>query len=650
MGRVPKSIIGTYFFYDKAENCSTCKTCSSKIKSKDPNVPVKKTNVDLYQFLKPSVKVKTDMKTLINACVELVTVNGLPYSMLDDSGFQNIINPILCGIQNSVVLNSSSIKKYVHLESQLLINQISEDIAFKLVSLKVDAVTRCNRAFLGINVQYIVNGCIKLRSIGLVELTESHTGVYLKDIILKVIKKFNIQPQHLYTITSDNGANMLKAVSLIEKETLQIPADEIDDNIIENDTGPENRLETSSDESDIDDISNSIDPDSTSQILNENQIFELLNENIDIQFEQSERIINDVELQEIGYTSIFTNIRCVAHTLQLAVLDSLKDNTIQKLLNKEKLKTPISDCLTRWNSTYDMLERLQYLKNFIQNMSVNDKTLKKVALSYHDWQQVETISKALLPAKVCSKKLQTEQLTMTDFNGAWIFCKIQTNAMNSDFSNKLVQLMTNREKIILNNQVLLAAIFLDPRYNITLSREQSATAIQHLTNIWICLKKIELNNQVVNTLSPECHQNTSDSLNPTDPIDDLEIYLRSKANNESTSSDFGSLSNSQTETIGTKIETLLKSFSIEEKRLCHKINILQFWKSKKLVYPELFELSNIVFSVPASQVSVERLFSGLKFVLSPSRCNISAKNLENQLLVRTNMLFEKNKNLQGASK
>ncbi|KAE9521652.1 hypothetical protein AGLY_017948 [Aphis glycines] len=562
------------------------------------------------------------MKTLINACVELVTVNGRPYSMLDDSGFQNIINPILCGIQNSGVLNTNSIKKYVHLEAQLLINQISEDIAFKLVSLKVDAVTRCNRAFLGINVQYIVNGCIKLRTIGLVELTESHTGVYLKDIILKVIKKFNIQPQQIYTITSDNGANMLKAVSLIEKDTLQIPADElddeIDDNIIENVTGPENRLETSSDDSDIDDISfihifsNSFDPDSTSQILNENQIFDLKDNTI-------QKLLNKVR----------------------ALVRKLRNQNYVYLIEKEKLKTPILDCLTRWNSTYDMLERLQYLKDFIQNMSVNDKT-------YHDWQQVETISKALLPAKVCSKKLQTEQLTMTDFYGAWIFCKIQTNAMNSDFANKLVQLMTNREKIILNNQVLLAAIFLDPRYNITLSREQSASAIQHLTNIWICLKKIELNNQELNTISPECHQNTSDSLNPTDPIDDLEIYLRSNVNDESTSSDFGSLSNSQTETIGTKIETLLKSFSIEEKRLCHLINILQFWKSKKLVYPELFELSNIVFSVPATQVSVERLFSGLKFVLSPYRCNISAKNLENQLLVRTNMLFEKNKNIQGA--
>jgi len=38
-------------------------------------VPGKITNEDLYRFLKPCIKVKTDMKTLINACVELVTVN-----------------------------------------------------------------------------------------------------------------------------------------------------------------------------------------------------------------------------------------------------------------------------------------------------------------------------------------------------------------------------------------------------------------------------------------------------------------------------------------------------------------------------------------------------------------------------------------------
>lgn len=42
--------------------------------------------------------------------LNIVTVNGRSYSMLDDSGFQYIINPILYGIRNTLVLNSSSIK------------------------------------------------------------------------------------------------------------------------------------------------------------------------------------------------------------------------------------------------------------------------------------------------------------------------------------------------------------------------------------------------------------------------------------------------------------------------------------------------------------------------------------------------------------
>lgn len=190
-------------------------------------------------------------------------------------------------------------------------------------------------------------------------------------------------------------------------------------------------------------------------------------------------------------------------------MDSLKDSAINNLLNKvrvlvrklrnqtflyiikkEKLKIPILDCLTRWNSTLDMLERLQYLKHFIKNMSENDKKLKQISLNNFEWQQIESISKALLPAKLCSKKLQSEQLTITDFFGAWISCKIQTEVLNSSFSAKLVQMMVKREKNIMSNPVLLAAIFLDSRFNIILSQEQSDTAIKHLKNVWIYLKQI----------------------------------------------------------------------------------------------------------------------------------------------------------------
>lgn len=47
----------------------------------------------------------------------------------------------------------------------------------------------------------------------------------------------------------------------------------------------------------------------------------------------------------------------------------------------------------------------------------------------------------------------------------------------------------------------------------------------------------------------------------------------------------------------------------------------------------------IVLSVPATQVSVERLFSGLKYILFLLRTNINENILEDQLLVRANRIF-----------
>lgn len=63
----------------------------------------------LFNFSKPNVQVSISMKDIIDACVELVTVNGRPFSMLNDSGLRRILDPVLNGVKNSVVINSESI-------------------------------------------------------------------------------------------------------------------------------------------------------------------------------------------------------------------------------------------------------------------------------------------------------------------------------------------------------------------------------------------------------------------------------------------------------------------------------------------------------------------------------------------------------------
>ena len=56
--------------------------------------------------------------------------------------------------------------------------------------------------------------------------------------------------------------------------------------------------------------------------------------------------------------------------------------------------------------------------------------------------------------------------------------------------------------------------------------------------------------------------------------------------------------------------------------------------------PLLYEASQVVFAVPATQVSVERAFSALKLILQPQRVHLNSKSLQNILFVRFNENFD----------
>jgi hypothetical protein len=86
------------------------------------------------------------------------------------------------------------------------------------------------------------------------------------------------------------------------------------------------------------------------------------------------------------------------------------------------------------------------------------------------------------------------------------------------------------------------------------------------------------------------------------------------------------------------IEKIIDAFC-KENRVDKDTNVLQYWLGRKSSNPVLFQLSQIVLSVPATQVSVERLFSSLKFILSSQRSQMSEELLNNVLIIRANKLF-----------
>lgn len=357
-------------------------------------------------------------------------------------------------------------------------------------------------------------------------------------------------------------------------------------------------------------------------------------------------------------------MRCAAHTLQLAVEDLLKKDksiaslivevrklvaklrtpTITYILKSKNLKRPSIDCTTRWGSTFDMLRSLLPLQDFCKEISTT--SLKKLK-NFSQWTAIQKLCATLTPVKKCTKKLQYEQLTLSDFYGYWLECIIEIEKMNTSFSKLLLKFMRQRQSVLLNNDILLAAVFLDPRYKILLDENKIERAKDHLKKVWIRQLKIKMMNEEPENEVDRERDTDTDSSGHHSVSDDFDNYLKLKEKEINVSKRlFGTKKKQQNSLLSSSrynIDTLLNNYETTQGRINRKENVLMFWEENKNNFPELYKLSLIVMAVPSTQVSVERLFSGLKFVLSPQRSNIKEKHLEEQLLVRTNRIFDSDK-------
>lgn len=86
------------------------------------------------------------------------------------------------------------------------------------------------------------------------------------------------------------------------------------------------------------------------------------------------------------------------------------------------------------------------------------------------------------------------------------------------------------------------------------------------------------------------------------------------------------------------IDASIDSF-LSEPRLDKSENILEYWYSRRITYPLLYALSKVALVSPATQVSVERLFSGLKFIISVQWSQLSEVLLNEFFFLRANGFF-----------
>lgn len=227
---------------------------------------------------------------------------------------------------------------------------VRSELKWKRVCLKMDEASRRGRSVLGINVQFLHQKKLVIRTLGLIDLEVAHTAENIKAEVIKLISEYGLSLRQIYTITTDNGANFVKAVELLKQEIaryMQMRA-----------TGSDHESDDEELEDEGEDQNEEIHSDDDGQ-------------------ENSDETAGNIEDEddEIDKARVLLGgVRCAAHTLQLTVHDCIKECNLKKHLvnvrsavkvlrkfpfkasfKMEKKKLPFLDVETRWNSAFEMV-------------------------------------------------------------------------------------------------------------------------------------------------------------------------------------------------------------------------------------------------------------------------------------------------------
>lgn len=137
----------------------------------------------MVETIKKTINIQMSPNDLMEACTDMVTLDGRPFDIFEDVGFRKIINPILKGMGNKVTINKRNIRCEVNERAIQIIDEIKKLVKNRLVCLKMDCVSRKDKPILGINIQLssINSTKAELKTLAMVELTEKHSAAYLKE-------------------------------------------------------------------------------------------------------------------------------------------------------------------------------------------------------------------------------------------------------------------------------------------------------------------------------------------------------------------------------------------------------------------------------------------------------------------------------------
>jgi len=302
-------------------------------------------------------------------------------------------------------------------------------------------------------------------------IAHPHTGDMLAEKLASSLKQWKVDGSKVMMVVTDNGSNMVKAVNSVRVSDEQ----ELDrNNAI--DHNRHNVESETNDGSADDDMTLLTDDDSEDEVEAD----------------------DEEELEDVGEieTAVMHRLPCVAHTLQLVLKELDKVDSCKNLLVKvrgivrtvrvssvatEKLiqkcgKTLVTDCSTRWNSVYFMMNRMLEIKGSLNEVL---EGLKYDSLTFTEWNRLSELTRLLKPFMDQTNNLQTDTLSLSCVIPSLmeLSLHLQDRSFTKSFSLPLLNSLKHRFAVFLDpscdmfDPLAASACLLDPTVMVIMLRD-----------------------------------------------------------------------------------------------------------------------------------------------------------------------------------
>jgi hypothetical protein len=462
------------------------------------------------------------------------------------------------------------------------------------ISLSLDVWTSINNiSFLGVIGHWIgPDFQYYERLIDFIELSERGTAENIANLIIPSLNEFALSPKML-SITTDNASNNEKLATTLE---------ELLDNQIRNKSFQNKKY-----------ISNNFIRCLTHII---NLIAKAILDHLKAgSAEEAYSILDSKIAQQSAPISVVMKVRTIS--LHIKESPQRQEKWLQ-LIPKNQVKRFIQyDIDTRWNSTYYMINDAFIFQSEIAQYAMNNNLIH-LKLEQKDWIQLAHLKSILKKLESMTRFLSTHAPQI--INSLAIYYKLHdflsdVKGKSGNFQNlpdDIVKAVTEAFEKFQKyydfmdiTDIYYIAATLDPRSNAVwleqhLSESDCKLILNHLINN---LKKEYAVEEIVD--KEDFHTSSSDETEfktvilksvkkKSNPLSDIELYYN-----------------------GPLINAGLKSGEFEW--------VLSWWKQNQSMYPSMSKIARDYLTIPASSVSVERLFNVGRDILGIRRHSMCPK-------------------------